>query len=265
MKSRDRHDFLLLFIFECECILTKTRFNLGVVLSLSVACFLGSVHILYAQIHLTSGHFTKATFSNIDPCTGTTSAPTTIGQTCVGGALYAGTGYASPLNPSLRYMVTPGGCTDEICTGAGGTDGAPTQQAWATGTYASHSTQATDVTNGQNNTGVLVHLLQTGGNTTPAAAWCSGMNYGGYHDWFLPSTNELDYVLYKNSTQKGGNLGGFQSSWYWSSTENFVNVAWYQLFSNGAQSFNLKSNPNGYVRCVRIYSKIVITSATKNK
>ena len=230
--------------------MTKTRFNLGVVLSLSVACFLGSVHILYAQIHLTSGHFTKAAFSNIDPCTGTTSAPTTIGQTCVGGALYAGTGYTSPLNPSLRYMVTPGGCTDEICTGAGGADSV--QLAWATGTYASNSTHTTDPTNGQNNTGVLVGLLQTGGNTTPAAAWCSGMNYGGYHDWFLPSTNELNIVIYPNSTQKGGNLGGFQSDDYWSSVEAFVGSAWYKYFVNGGLGNNAKTGTS-YVRCVRIY------------
>ena len=127
------------------------------------------------------------------------------------------------------------------CTGAGGTDGAPTLMVWATGTYASNSTHATDVTNGQNNTGVLANLLQTGGNTTPAAAWCSGMTYGGYHDWFLPSKNELNYVLYLNSTQKGGNLGGFQSSSYWSSTENNATIAWGQIFDNGIQFTDVKT------------------------
>ena len=212
--------------------------------------FLVSVKILYAQVVLSGGHFSNFHVNNIDPCTGTTAKPTTIGQTCVGGALYVGP--VSGLNPSFRYMVTPGGCTDEICTGAGGTDGAPTHMVWATGTYAGNSTHATDVTNGQNNTGVLANLLQTGGNTTPAAAWCSGMNYGGYHDWFLPSKNELNYVLYLNSTQKGGNLGGFQSSGYWSSTEYGASGAWFQHFGSGGQGGSSKTN-TFYVRCVRLY------------
>jgi len=227
-----------------------TRFNLTVIFCLLVACFSSSADILYAQIVLSGGHFVSFKTNNIDPCTGTTVKPTTIGQTCVGGALYVGP--VAGLNPSLRYMVTPGGCTDEICTGAGGTDGAPTQHVWATGTYASNSTHATDVTNGQNNTGVLANLLQTGGNTTPAAAWCSNMNYGGYHDWFLPSKNELNYVLYLNSTQKGGNLGGFQSSGYWSSTQNNALNAWGQNFSFGNQFINVKGSST-YVRCARIY------------
>ena len=212
--------------------------------------FLVSIKVLYAQVVLSGGHFFNFHVNNIDPCTGTTSKPTTIGQTCVGGALYVGP--VSGLNPSFRYMVTPGGCTDEICTGAGGTDGAPTQHVWATGAYTSNSTHAADLTNGQNNTGVLANLLQTGGNTTPAAAWCSGMNYGGYHDWFLPSKNELNYVLYLNSTQKGGNLGGFQSFAYWSSTEGNAGGAWDQNFGAGNQNLPSKTL-NAYVRCVRIY------------
>ena len=81
------------------------RFKLAVVLGFSAACFLGSADILYAQIVLSGGHFSNFHTSNIDPCTGTTSKPTTIGQTCVGGALYVGP--VSGLNPSFRYMVTP--------------------------------------------------------------------------------------------------------------------------------------------------------------
>ena len=139
------------------------RFNFAVIFCLLAACFLGSSNILYAQFRISNGHFSNLNVSNIDPCTGTTSSPaqtwgaSAIGHACVGGALYAGTGYVSPLNPSFRYMVTPGGCTDEICTGAGGTDSAQLS-VWATGGYASNSTHATDLTNGQNNTGVLANL-----------------------------------------------------------------------------------------------------------
>jgi len=78
------------------------------------------------------------------------------------------------------------------------------------------------------------------------------MNYGGYHDWFLPSKNELNYVLYKNSIQQGGLLGGFQSFDYWSSTEGDASNAWIEDFINVPQLLNLKGQPQ-YVRCVRIY------------
>ncbi len=146
--------------------------------------------------------------------------------------------------------MTPSGCTNSPTpTCLGGTDSVI--KAWATGSYASNSTYATDVTNGQNNTGVLANLSQTGGNTTPVAAFCSSMHYGGYHDWFLPSKNELHYVLNLNSTQNGGNLGGFQPFSYWASTEDSAGFAWVQNIGDGEVG-GVKTN-GAYVRCVRIY------------
>ena len=45
-------------------------------------------------------------------------------------------------------------------------------------------------------------------------------------------------------------LSFFVADNYWSSTENNVNNAWRQNFSNGDQNNNNKNNSN-YVRCVR--------------
>lgn len=57
-----------------------------------------------------------------DKCTGTSSAPV-MGQTCIGGAIYAGqyNGY--------HYMITPSGCTNLSCAGASGID--TVSMAWA--------------------------------------------------------------------------------------------------------------------------------------
>ena len=43
---------------------------------------------------------------------------------------------------------------------------------------------------------------------------------------------------------------GFASNYYWSSTENSNNNAWYQYFSGGSQNCYSKTSAY-YVRCVR--------------
>jgi len=62
---------------------------------------------------------------------------------------------------------------------------------------------------------------------------CLQYNQGGYKDWFLPSKAELD-LMYINLKMK--DLGNFSDGWYWSSTNQFTDRAWAQLFSNGEQS-----------------------------
>jgi hypothetical protein len=206
-----------------------TRPNFRIIFCVSLALFFGSVKILYAN----------------DPCTGTSLAPV-IGQKCTGGAIYAGTGYSSNgLNPELRYMVTPGGCKDKSCTEAGGTDSVTT--AWATGNYANNSTGITDIDNGKINTAALIAL----GSSTPAVLWCSGMNFGGYTDWYLPAKKELADVLYPNQAK----LGGFVTSGgnYWSSTETNATQAGVEIFDFGGQGFNDKPDKYNYVRCIRSY------------
>jgi len=64
-------------------------------------------------------------------------------------------------------------------------------------------------------------------------------------DWYLPSKNELN-ALYGERN----NIGGFDPTYYWSSTESDVNGAWRQNFIIGNQNFESKSLPNS-CRCVR--------------
>ena len=49
-----------------------------------------------------------------------------------------------------------------------------------------------------------------------------------------------------------GNVGNFTTNYYWSSTEDVNDVAWYQYFYNGFQYDGSKGYP-GSVRAVRAF------------
>ena len=95
----------------------------------------------------------------------------------------------------------------------------------------------------------------SGSNWYTAISLCSNLTLGGYSDWFLPSKYELNLMyLYigQGNTGPGGNVGNFSDNFYWSSTDDGVNYAWGQLFSNGFQGYYDK-NSTGYVRAVRAF------------
>jgi len=73
---------------------------------------------------------------------------------------------------------------------------------------------------------------------------------GGHDDWFLPSKDELN-LMYQNLYRKS--LGGFNWSFYWSSSENDANYAWSQNFYSGSQLIYSRSNRDGRVRPVRAF------------
>ena len=68
-------------------------------------------------------------------------------------------------------------------------------------------------------------------------------------DWFLPSRDELN-IMYNARFA----IGGFQSTWYWSSSQNNQNTysAWIHNFNNGSQYLNYKSNFRR-VRAIRAF------------
>ena len=69
-------------------------------------------------------------------------------------------------------------------------------------------------------------------------------------DWFLPSLGEVK-LMYDNLLEAG--VGGFASSFYWSSTEDNSGSAWDQGFNDGLQDYNYGKNGANRVRAVRAF------------
>ena len=94
-----------------------------------------------------------------------------------------------------------------------------------------------------------------GCSETPISASESLANEsGGYSDWFLPSIDEL--VEMYNTIGNGGlevNIGGFENSWYWSSSEASNELAWRTHFSNGYTTFDYHKNNTFMVRVIRTF------------
>jgi uncharacterized protein (TIGR02145 family) len=80
-----------------------------------------------------------------------------------------------------------------------------------------------------------------------AAQACADLVLNGYSDWFLPSLIELR-KLCDNQTS----IGGFQNSFYWSSSQPDSSAAWRFHFNGGIPSDGDKSNAS-YVRAVRAF------------
>ena len=78
-----------------------------------------------------------------------------------------------------------------------------------------------------------------------AKSICSELVYAYYDDWYLPDEGEL-YAMYQNRSS----IGGFSSTYYWSSTESRNSYAYYLNFDTGYQS-DLSQSNTYRVRCIR--------------
>jgi hypothetical protein len=139
----------------------------------------------------------------------------------------------------------------------GGLIAAPTDQSsgaeWGCYGTAISGADGTAIGTGNQNTIDIEAGCTTSGI---AADICANLTLGGYSDWFLPSKDELN-KMYLNIGQGNvlglGNVGGFASNSYWSSTEFGGFNAWLQGFGNGSQ-FNInKGNYGLNVRAVRAF------------
>jgi hypothetical protein len=118
-------------------------------------------------------------------------------------------------------------------------------KAWASTAYQSTDISGTTsaIGSGAANTALI---LATDADA-PAARACADYVSGDYDDWFLPSKDELN-AMYTNIRA----IGGFDSGYYWSSSQYSTDFSWGQNFSNGNPYYHHKSGP-GSVRAVRAF------------
>jgi hypothetical protein len=149
-----------------------------------------------------------------------------------------------------------GGIVFWVDGNGGGLVCAPTEQStgipWWNGSFPTTGANASQIGTGQANTTAIVAAQGAG---SYAAQFCDDLNLNGYNDWFLPSKDELN-LMYFNIGQGNalglGNIGGFASYYYWSSTESASTIACYQSFATGYHYFNFKYY-SYYVRAVRAF------------
>jgi len=131
-------------------------------------------------------------------------------------------------------------------TGEHGLISATTDQStgiqWTDGSYVVTGATGTAVGTGQSNTTTIVSV-QGAGNY--AAKICDDLVLNSYSDWFLPSKDELN-LMYQQRTV----IGGFSTSYYWSSSEYDIDDAWAQGFNIGDQNYGSKGT-SLYVRAIR--------------
>jgi hypothetical protein len=208
----------------------------------------------------------------VDGATGPQGATGPAGVDGQGGVTTAGTGInvtgaGTVVSPYVVSTTSPcglaigqtyqGGIIFYLdASGCHGLISAPTNQSagaqWYNGTYLDTRAYGSGLFEGKYNT-QMINWNQ--GGATSAAAICGNLSLGGYDDWYLPSIEELN-KMYQNIGQGNalglGNVGGFASDYYWSSTELDNSNAWRQGFGYGYSTYNFKTN-SYYVRAVRAF------------
>lgn len=132
--------------------------------------------------------------------------------------------------------------------GLSGLEAAPNDlgtAAWGCISIAIEGADGTLVDTGkQNTTDILAGCTDAG----IAAEITNQFTLNGFDDWFLPSKDGLNLLF-----QQASDIGGFDSIFYWTSTENSRYSAWYQSINSGTQGTRNRDVLYG-VRAVRAFS-----------
>ena len=122
---------------------------------------------------------------------------------------------------------------------------------WASGYGDAFFIQANDsaIGSGEENTATIVAGLEDDEQSGRAAQVAADFEVGGYDDWFLPSRDELELMYEELHLQE---LGDFQDSNYWSSTEVGLERAMGQNFHSGLQT-EWRKDFTYYVRPIRAF------------
>lgn len=199
------------------------------------------------------------------------SGPTTIGQ-AYGGGYYAG-----------QISTAGNGVADYYLIVAPKESGETSAIAFATGS----GTDPSSVIDGPTNSSTMNNASH------PAAQYCEGLSIGGYTDWYLPASNELEICYYNltpfsgtNATSSGinpnavpprasnytvsdppqtsatifraGQSQAFAGEVYWTSTQDDTTNAKDQYFFTGGQGSRPKTGSTGPTRYVRAVRRVAI-------
>ena len=158
-----------------------------------------------------------------------------------------------------------GGIVFYLDGNGGGLIAAPTDQSTGTnwgciGSIISGADGTAIGTGSQNTIDIEVGCTANG----TAADICANLTLVGFSDWFLPSSDEIN-LIWQNLADSDGNgvntgqsdpnnIGGFDNSYYWSSTESDNNNAWIQSFINGSWGGGNSKASSHRVRAVRAFT-----------
>ena len=84
------------------------------------------------------------------------------------------------------------------------------------------------------------------GNHWHAVSYCARLNYAGYSDWRLPTSDELTHV----HEHEGQVFSYFRDSDFWSSTPS-VEGKYYVVFPADAMPYARIRSQSNFIRCVR--------------
>ena len=158
-----------------------------------------------------------------------------------GGGLYTGPGGG-------MYTGPGGGIVFYLDASGGGWEAAPADQSTSAPWSCTGTTFNTSLSpdSSASNTNRIVNNGCS--NSNEAADICAALTQGGFSDWVLPSRDALN-LMYTNLHQNS--LGSFNTSGeYWSSSEQFSNLAWHYNFGFGNYTASARTQ-NFRVRAVR--------------
>jgi hypothetical protein len=120
---------------------------------------------------------------------------------------------------------------------------------WRNGSYTRTGVTGTAIGTGLSNTNAII-ASQGGTATSYAAGLARAYSGGGYTDWYLPSTAELNKLRLNRAA-----IGNFADANYWSSTEySNDDYAMLQLFPTGTEGgYHIQKFSTYRVRAVRSF------------
>ena len=90
------------------------------------------------------------------------------------------------------------------------------------------------------------HSVRKSGTWGHAMSYCRNLNYGGYTDWRLPTSDELVHLHRK----PGQEFNNYRDGDFWSSTPT-TDVRYYVVFPADAYQYKRYKKESNYIRCVR--------------